>query len=476
MIEISVRELVDATGAHLLAGSPERLCRGCAIDSRQVGPDGIFVAFPGERVDGNAFARPAIEAGAGCVVLTREPEPAAIELARARGCALVAAAEPTEFLLSLAAWYRGRLCATVVGITGSIGKTTTKDLLAGLLAQRYRVHATRGNLNNQIGLPLTLLSAPADAEVLVLEMGMNHPGEIDRLSRCARPDIAVITKIGTSHIGMLGGRAAIARAKSEIMDGMPEGGVLVLSGDDDFTPLIADEALLRRGLVPLICGRGADADVRASDVALDEEGRPSFSLSLPGEEPVAATLPCLGAQSVANAVLAAGVAHELGLAAPEIQAGLAAAHLTGRRQEVRRAACGARVIDDSYNASPESMAAALDLLAQLPCAGRRVAVLGEMGELGEEAPFFHGLVGAYAAARRPDLLVCVGGDDARTMAAAARTMGLPEARVLVEPSTDALISGAVGRDLLGADDVALVKGSRFVGLDRFVEEVCQDVR
>ena len=475
MVEISVGELVHVTGARpLVVPDSDHICRGLCIDSRQVEPDGIFVAFPGERVDGNDFARSAIEAGAGCVVLTREPEPAVPELACARGCALVAVPEPAESLLALAAWYRGRLCAKVVGITGSIGKTTTKDLLAGVLARRFRVHATRGNLNNQIGLPLTVLSAPEDTQVLVLEMGMNHPGEIDALSRAARPDVAVITKIGTSHIGMLGGRAAIAEAKSEIMHGMARGATLVLSGEDDFTPLIADQALVHHGLVPFICGRDADADVRASDVVLDEDGRPSFALALPGEDPVVCTLPCLGAQSVANAVLAAGVAHVLGLSLSDIQAGLAAVQLTGRRQELRRAACGARVIDDSYNASPESMAAGLDLMAQLPCAGRRVAVLGEMGELGDEAPFFHGLVGAYAAARRPDLLVCVGGENARTMAAAARIMGLPDAAIRIEPSTDALIAGA--RTLLGARDVALVKGSRFVGLDRYVEEVCHDAR
>ena len=474
MIQIAVHDLVAATGARLIADQDGAVCRGCVTDSRQVEPGSLFVAFPGERVDGNDFVSDAVRAGAACVVLTREPDRGLLDEAAARGCAVAIASDPTALLLDLASWYRDRLRAVVVGVTGSVGKTTTKDLLASVLAQRFRVHATQGNFNNRVGLPLTVLGAPEDTEALVLEMGMNSVGEIHDLSCCARPDIGVITKIGTSHIGMLGSRTAIAQAKAEIMDGMAEGAVLVLSAEDDFTPTISDEALLRRGLVPLVCGRAADADVRAGDVRLDAAGHPSFELVLPGGESVAAALPIMGAQSVQNAVLAAGVAHELGLSAVEIQAGLAAAHLTGRRQELRRAACGARVVDDSYNASPESMAAGLDLLAQLPCAGRRIAVLGEMGELGEDAALLHGLVGAYAAARRPDLLVCVGGDGARTMASAARTMGQPDARIRIEPGTDALLPGAEG--LLGADDVLLVKGSRFMELDRFVEEVCSDVR
>ena len=206
MIEIAVKYLEKVTGARPWTGDAERVCRGCVIDSRKVGPDSIFVAFPGERVDGNDYARAAIDAGAAAVVLTREPSRDLLRAADERGCAVFTCEDPTEFLLLLAQGYRARMRCTVVGVTGSIGKTTTKDVLAALLSTGYRVHVTRGNYNNLIGMPLTILDAPRDTEVLVLEMGMDGFGQIERLSRCAQPTYAVITKIGTSHIGLLGSR------------------------------------------------------------------------------------------------------------------------------------------------------------------------------------------------------------------------------------------------------------------------------
>lgn len=244
MIEIAVRYLEKVTGAKPWTGNADRVCRGVVIDSRKVEEDSIFVAFPGERVDGNDFAAQAIEAGAGCVVLTREPDRALLKLADAHGCAIFTCDDPEEFLLLLAQGYRSRMRCTVVGVTGSIGKTTTKDVLAELLATSYRVHVTQGNYNNLIGMPLTILSAPRDTQVMVIEMGMDGAGQIERMTRCAQPTYAIITKIGTSHVGKLGSRENIARAKAEIVSGMPpssenfEGhhSKLVLCGEDDFTP------------------------------------------------------------------------------------------------------------------------------------------------------------------------------------------------------------------------------------------------
>ena len=193
MIEIAVKDIERVCDVQRKSGDENRICKGCVIDSRQVQPDSIFVAFSGERVDGNSFAPAAIEAGAGAVVLTIEPASDLIDLANERGCALFTCEDPTEFLLSLAHHYRMGLNATVIGVTGSIGKTTTKDSLAKMLACRYRVHVTSGNFNNLIGMPLTILAAPADTEMLVLEMGMNATGEIARLTACARPAYAVST-------------------------------------------------------------------------------------------------------------------------------------------------------------------------------------------------------------------------------------------------------------------------------------------
>lgn len=482
MVEIAVKYLESTTGARLAAGDPDRMCRGVTIDSRAVEPDAIFVAFPGERVDGNDFALKAIELGAGAVVMTRDPEDEVVAMARERGCAVLTCDDPTEFLLRLAQGYRARLRCTVIGVTGSIGKTTTKDVLAACLSKRYRVHATAGNYNNLIGLPLTILSAPADTQMLVLEMGMNDFGEISRLTACAQPTFGIITKVGTSHIGMLGSREGIARAKAEIVEGMPpsaenfEGhhSALVLHGEDDFTPYIIERYARPAGIDVVLAGTSTDDDVCATHIELDEDGRAHFDITFEDGSSFKTHLSIPGAQSVPNALFAAAVAHRLGVPAFEIDEAFASLEMTGRRAQVRYAACGARVIDDSYNASPESMAAGLDLLGSLPCSGTRIAVLGEMGEMGDEAPRLHALTGAYAAAKRPGLLICVGGELADEMAAAARLMGMDEGDVQVVPSCDVLIKRFAG--VLGERDLVLVKGSRFVGLDRFVEEVCADAR
>ena len=478
MIEIAVKYLEKVTGAKPWTGNAERICRGCVIDSRKVGPDSIFVAFPGERVDGNDYARAAIDAGAAAVVLTREPSRDLLRAADERECAVFTCEDPTEFLLLLAQGYRARMRCTVVGVTGSIGKTTTKDVLAALLSTGYRVHVTRGNYNNLIGMPLTILDAPRDTEVLVLEMGMDGFGQIERLSRCAQPTYAVITKIGTSHIGLLGSRENIARAKAEIVSGMPpssenfEGhhAALVLNGEDDFTPFIIENFARPAGVDVVLCGTSEDDDVSARGIELGEDGCPSFDLTFEDGAQIRTRLSVTGAQSVVNALFAIAVARRLSIPQHAVEEVLGSIEITGRRTEVRRSACGARIIDDSYNAAPESMAAALDLLRSLPADGDRIAVLGEMGELGDEGARLHELTGAYAAASHPDLLVCVGGENARRMAQAARLMGMAEDAVRVLPDTAAVISRLAGS--LGAADLVLVKGSRFVGLDRFVEEVC----
>lgn len=478
MIEIAVKYLESVTGAKPWTGNADRICRGVVIDSRGVEEDSIFVAFPGERVDGNAFAPQAIQAGAACVVLTVEPSRELLRLADEHECAVFTCDHPTEFLLRLAQGYRARMRCTVVAVTGSIGKTTTKDVLCALLSTRYRVHATQGNYNSVIGMPLTILAAPRNTEVMVLEMGMDARGQIERLSRCAQPTYSIITKIGTSHIGLLGSRENIARAKAEVCCGMPpssenfEGhhSALVLSGEDDFTPFIIEHFAKPAGIDVILCGLSADDDVSATSIEVGEDGRPTFNMMVRNGSQFKTTLAIPGKQSVCNALYAAAVASELGIPQFTIDEVFQSLQITGRRQEVRRAACGARVIDDSYNASPESMAAGLDLLSTLPCSGTRIAVLGEMGELGEEGERFHELVGAYAAAKKPGLAIFVGGENAQAMARSARMMGLGEDAVAVVPSCDKLI--ARYRTVLSATDLVLVKGSRFVGLDRFVEEVC----
>lgn len=482
MVEIAVKYIEGVTGARGVTGVADRLCRGCVIDSRQVADDSIFVAFSGERVDGNDFAGQAIEAGAAAVVLTREPDRALVRLADDHEAAIFVADDAEEFLLRLAQGYRARMGCTVVAVTGSIGKTTTKDILSRVLSRRYRVHATRGNYNSTIGMPLTILDAPKDTEVLVLEMGMDGAGQIERLSRCAQPTYAAITKIGTSHVGILGSRENIARAKAEVLAGMPASDVnfegrhsaLVLSGEDDFTPFIIENFAKPAGVEVILVGTSPDDDVYARDIELDETGCARFDLMLENGSQFKTGLSIPGAPAVHNALFAAAIAQRMGIPQFEIDEAFHELEITGHRLQVRVAACGARVIDDSYNASPESMAAGLDMLASTEVAGARIAVLGEMGELGDEAPRMHALVGAYAAAKKPDVLVCVGGDNAREMASAARLMGLPAGRVHIAESAEAAL--ARWGSVIGATDAVLVKGSRFVGLDRFAEGVVSHAR
>ncbi|MFR7749927.1 MAG: Mur ligase family protein [Collinsella sp.] len=240
-------------------------------------------------------------------------------------------------------------------------------MLAAVLAKRYRVWATKGNFNNLIGMPLTVLSAPADTEVLVLEMGMNHFHEIERLSQSANPNLAIVSKIGTSHIGILGSRENIARAKAEIVQGMCAAGdflpLLVLGGEDDFTPFIRDTFAQPAGIDVMLAGVSDDDEVRARDIRVDDEGHPVFTLDFGQGDTVDTMLAIPGVQSVPNAVKAAAVAYRLGVTPEQIDAAFRGLTITGHRQEIKRAKSGARVIDDSYNASAESM-----LLASIYCA------------------------------------------------------------------------------------------------------------
>ena len=435
-------------------------------DSRQIPPEALFLPIKGERFDAHDFIGKAIENGAAAVMSHRENEEYPVPTLYVENT--------SQALLDLAGGYRTMCGGKVVGVTGSVGKTTTKELLYAVLSQGFRAQKTEGNLNNEIGLPLTLMRMTRDTEVLVAEMGMNHFHEIERLSQSANPNLAIVSKIGTSHIGILGSRENIARAKAEIVQGMCAAGdylpLLVLGGEDDFTPFIRDTFAQPAGIDVMLAGVSDDDEIRARDIRVDDEGRPVFTLDFGQGETIDTMLAIPGVQSVPNAVKAAAVAYRLGVTPEQIDAAFRGLAITGHRQEIKRAKSGARVIDDSYNASAESMAAGLDLLCSLSCTGSRMAILGEMGEMGDEAPRMHELVGAYAAAKKLDMLACVGGELAQLMADAARMMGMDEDRIQVFSDYQQVLDRMGGA--LEKHDVVLVKGSRFVELDRFVEGVC----
>ncbi len=484
MLTLCVEDIVAATGAQLIAGTASICVKKVVRDSREVGKGTLFVCFPGDRVDGNDFASASIEAGVAAVALTREAPAGLLSQAKAAGCAVLRAAgdDPTEFLLRLAAeWRRRNPQWAVVGITGSVGKTTTKDMVSFGLRTCWRVHATSGNYNNLVGVPLTILSASADDQVVVCEMGMNHKGELSRLTSVVRPTIAAITNIGTSHIGLLGSREAIARAKSEIIEGLPASSAavdtavgplssrLVLSEDNDFSSLIEQQYCRPAGVDILRVGTSEEAAVSHGVIKLDESGLPFFKLRFADGWSYEAKLKIAGTAAVMDFLFAMAICAYLGVdrkkAAHAIEQ-MPSAHM---RLELRKLPGRPRVIDDSYNASPASMASALQVLSSLSCRGRRVAVLGEMGELGAESARLHGYVGAYVAAVSPDFVVWVGKDDAREMQEAALTMGYEEGRMELFPDVSSALSAVAPK--LCQDDLVLVKASRAVGLDEFVRRV-----
>lgn len=474
----SASETARRGGATVVAGDASVEVRDFTVDSRSVGEGGCFVCFHGESRDGNAYAAAALEAGAACVVMTREATAEEAALAEARGaCLLRADGDDAEgFLLRLAESWRLEQGWCVVGVTGSVGKTTTKDMLACALAASWRVHSNKGNLNSVIGVPLTVLSAPDDTEVFVCEMGMNHVGEIDAIARCARPHVGCVTNIGTSHIGILGSRGNIARAKAEMVPWLAAdrglassphpAPAMALTASDDFTALIG--GICEEEGVPTDVVGGRDSAVRAEGVELDGDGCPRLTLVTPqGSSEVHLRLS--GRQTVPDLLLAVDLCLRLGMGLDDVVAALEAMEPTHMRTEVVAAARGFRVIDDSYNASPSSMAAALDLLCEMDCDGRRVAVVGEVGELGDEAPRLHGLMGAYLAAKPLDIVCVVGGEMADVMADAALVMGLSDDRLVRVPT--AADAARVLGPVLGEGDLVLAKASRSVGLDAFVEEV-----
>lgn len=479
MIRMTVADMAAATLSTIVYGSGAVVFEGVTVDSRLVREGIAFVGFVGERVDGNQYAAAAIEAGAKVAVVTTEPGQDVLEAAERKGAAVVRshADDGERFMLSLArAWRKANPQWTVVGVTGSVGKTTTKEMLAAGIGASRRTHATKGNFNNLLGVPLTLFDASPDDEVLVVEMGMNHAGELERLSSAAMPDVAVITNVGTSHIGNLGSREGIARAKAEIITGMRPGGepvpsgrpTLVLTDSDDFADFIEQSYCERNGIATFRVG-GDQRGVWASDVVLDDQGRPELTLLFEDGLELRGKLSLPGRAMVFDALSAMGVVHVLGLPRKEAFDALCAMAPAHMRLEVRKTEGSAHVIDDSYNASPASMASAIEVLCSIQCEGRRVAVLGEMGELGREAERLHAMVGAYAAAKPIDLLVFVGDEGARIMEDGARTMGYSEDNV--ERFATADEAAQVMAPVFGENDLVLVKGSRAVGLDHFVREV-----
>ncbi|HYB89001.1 MAG TPA: UDP-N-acetylmuramoyl-tripeptide--D-alanyl-D-alanine ligase [Streptosporangiaceae bacterium] len=450
MIPLSLAAVAGITGArpHLVA-DPAAAVDAVVIDSRAAVPGALFAALPGQRVDGLDFAPQAVAAGAVAVLATR---PASVPT-------LVVPDVPAA-MAALASAVVARLPSlTIAGITGSAGKTTTKDLAAQLVERLGPTVSPHGSFNNEIGHPLTILRVTAATRYLLLELSARGAGHIARQCEIARPSFGVVLCVGHAHAGEFGGLAKVARAKSELPAALPASGVALLNADDPRVLAMAGRTAAR----VVTFGRGPQAAVRAAGVRLDDSGRPGFTLvTREGSAPVRLRL--FGEHNVTNALAAAALAGELGLALPDIADGLSAATARSRwRMEVTQRPDGVTVINDAYNASPEAMAAAIESLAAMARGRRAFAVLGPMYELGGHSRSFHEKVGGLAARAGVAGLIVVG-EDAAPMLTGAKTESSWQGELLAVPDAGSAVEALAAR--LAPGDVVLVKAAHAAGLER----------
>ncbi|MBI2834846.1 MAG: UDP-N-acetylmuramoyl-tripeptide--D-alanyl-D-alanine ligase [Acidobacteria bacterium] len=454
---VTVSEIAAAVDGRLASGRGDRVVDGFSIDSRTLSPGDLFFAIQGERVDGHAFVGSALERGACGVVVRADAAP--------RLHAIVIAVDDTTRALQRLARHIRRLSgARVVAITGSAGKTTTKELTAELLSSQLRVYRNRGNLNNHIGLPLSLLDLRHRPDVAVVEFGMNHAGEIRTLVGVAEPEVRVWTNVGEAHAGFFESIDAIADAKAEILEAASPDDLLVANADD--ARVISRAAQFAGRVITFGMDGSADVCIRTmEDRALD--GFSAVVRTPAGE--VSIHTPLVGRGNLANALAAIAVATDFGVALDEIARRLRRFWPAPHRGEVLRLGRGIVVLDDSYNSNPTALRLALDLLRASRPSGRRIAVVGEMLELGRYAFEMHEASGRELARSGIDRLVAVGGAPARALANAAVAAGMAPAVVTYFGTSDEA-ADAIGA-LVGPGDVVLVKGSRGIRADKVVDRL-----
>jgi UDP-N-acetylmuramoyl-tripeptide--D-alanyl-D-alanine ligase len=455
MLDFTLRQLATAAGGRLVQGDPGLGISGLSTDSRRISPGELFVALKGERFDGHRFLEAVVRAGAAAVLVAEDvdlPEPVGV----------IQVADTLKALGAIARAHRERFSIPVVGITGSNGKTTTKDLIAAVLEESLRVVKTEKNFNNEIGLPLTLLKIDTATEAAVVEMGMRGLGQIRELAGIAGPTLAVVTNVGLTHLELLHSRENIARAKAELVEALGDHGVAILNGDD---PYVRSMQSRTRAKAVLYGIEAATLDYRASHIESTASGARFTVMS--GGEPLDIELPLPGRHNIMNALAAVAVGRELGLKDQAIINGLRAPQMTGKRLniiEINRC----RVIDDTYNASPTSVRAALDVLNELGKGKRKIAVLGDMLELGPEAAVIHREIGKYAAVAGIDRLFAFG-ELAREYVSGFRSLN-PAGEYF--DSKPALIDRL--KNELRPDDQILVKGSRGMKMEEVIAAVWEE--
>lgn len=451
MKQVNVRDIVRACHGTLLCGEEEQLVWHVSFDSREHKEQMLFVPLIGEKTDGHRYIESALNNGA-VAALTSEHDEEKISQ-EFRKYAWIRVEDTKEALQTLAGWYRGRISIPIVGITGSVGKTTTRAMVAEALSGSFSVYQTKGNQNSQVGVPVMLLET-GEEEISVLEMGMSEFGEMERLTRMVRPDIAVITCIGVAHIEQLKTRENICREKLSIANGMRPEGILLLNGDDDMLAGKRDSVIQR----VYYYGTGADCEFRAENIRI-VDGKAEFE-AVYREKRVPVTLSMPGKHNVLNALAALAVCE---LSGASMEAGaekLSVFQGIQMRQQIYRMD-RYTVIDDSYNANPDSVKAGLRVLMEYPAQGRKIAVLGDMKELGEQEIEFHEEMGAFAAALGVDEL-CTIGELAKTMDQAAKKT---KEQIVTKHFENRGELTEYLKKLLQPEDVVLLKGSRTMQLN-----------
>ncbi len=451
MNPLTLDQIANLAGASLSSGDASVVITKLSTDSRTIKPGELFVALHGENFEGHDFVEAAAKAGAtGALVdlnwMGNVPN----------GFALLRAPDTLQAYQAVAANYRRSLPLKVLAITGSNGKTSTKDFAASVLARKFRVTKTEGNFNNHVGLPRTILEATSEDEVGVWEIGMNHPGEIAALSKIAAPDAAIITNIGVAHIEFMGSREAIAAEKGALAEAIAPHGTVVLNTDDPFS-----EAIAARTRAKVIFAGTTGGTVRAIEIRQSAEGS-EFTI-VEGAHRCRAQLPVAGSHMVQNALLAVAAGRAFGLSIEECAAGLAAAPLTKARLQIKEIG-GVQFLDDSYNANPDSMKAALRTLVELNTDGKRIAVLGEMRELGTESEHGHREVGETAATLGVNQLITIG-DVAELIAEGARSAGLDKVSSTRSTTEAATLLGEIAEP----GDLVLIKGSRAARTEEVID-------
>ena len=421
-------------------------------DSRNIHPGALFLPLEGERFDGHAFINDALEVGAAGCIFARERS------SYLPGKFYIKVGNTQRALRDLARWYKSRFDIPFIGVTGSVGKTTTKDMIAAVLGEHYKVLKTEGNFNNMVGLPLTILRLNHTHEICVLEMGMDDVGQIDYLSGIVEPDVAVITNIGDAHIENLGSRKNTLKAKSEIFNHLKKGGFAVLNGDDELLSTLRGQLTVRT----VWCGRGDVCDYRAFDIVSDGESYIRCKVDTPNNH-CDVEIPALGDHMVYPAMMAGAIGEHFGLTQEEIVRGILHFAPTKMRMNILRRDEGITILNDTYNANPQSMRAAVEILATGK-AKTKIAVLGDMLELGPLAPMLHAGIGELVAKSSIQYLVCAG-EMSKHIADAAEAAGMSE--VYWRPNKKEALT--VLEQIVKPDCTVLVKASRGMAFEEFVE-------